>query len=85
MMAQGREGFMSYYLLTILRSGSIAYQEAADSKHYIDAPDIAHAKIEADVAIHNHYDGKIDKAAVIKLFDESGLVATRIGEGSWDA
>jgi hypothetical protein len=75
---------MSYYLLTIRRSGSIAYQEAADSKHYIDAPSLAHAKVEADVAIHNHYDGKIDQKAVIQLFDESGLVATRIGEGGWD-
>ena len=76
---------MAYYLLTIRRDGSIHYKEAADSKHYVDAPDLVHAKVEADVVIDNHYDDRKIGKAVIQLFDESGLVATRIGEGPWDA
>ena len=75
---------MTDYLLMIRRSGSIAYVETATSKHHFQAPDLAHAKAEADVAVHNHYDGKIDKAAEIKLYDETGLVATRIGDGAWE-
>ena len=45
---------MPYYLLTIRRPGSVAYKETGDSKHHIDAPDLAHAKVEADILIDNH-------------------------------
>ena len=75
---------MAYYLLMIRRAGSVHYKEALDSKHHLDAPSLDHAMADADALIDNHYDRKIDKA-VIQLYDESGLVATRIGEGPWDA
>ena len=74
---------MPYYLLMIRRAGSIHYKETGDSKHHLNSPDLDHAKADADFLIDNHYDRKIDKA-VIQLYDESGLVATRIGEGPWD-
>jgi hypothetical protein len=75
---------MPDYLLMIRRSGSIAYMETATSKHHFQAADLDHAKAEADVAVHNHYDGKIDKAAEVKLYDETDLVAMRTGNGPWE-
>ncbi len=73
-----------YYLLTIRRPGSVHYKGALDSQHNLNAPDLAHALADADALLDHHYDRKTDKA-VIQLYDQTGLVATRIGDGSWDA
>ena len=72
---------MAYYLLRITRSGSVAYKEAASSKHHVDAHSLDDAKWRADAVIDAHYT-RIDKA-VMELFDETGLVATRHGDGEW--
>jgi hypothetical protein len=84
MLRAGQEVLMPYYLLTIRRPGSVHYKEALDSKHHLNAPDLRHALADADALLDNHYDRKTAKA-VIQLYDETGLVATRIGEGPWDA
>lgn len=74
---------MSYYLLIVELSGARAYKETAGAKHHVEARSLDEAKWHADGIIDNHY-RKIDKA-VMRLFDETGLVATRRGEGDWDA
>jgi hypothetical protein len=74
---------MPYYLLTVEQPGPRAYKETASAKHHIDAPSLGEAKWHADGIIDNHY-RKIDQATM-RLFDETGLVATRKGEGEWDA
>ena len=75
---------MAYYLLTVRRPGSVHYKEAAVSKHYIDAPDLEHAKADAEIVLDNHYPGKKLERAVIQLYDQTGCVATCIGNGPWD-
>ncbi|HYI64614.1 MAG TPA: hypothetical protein VEW71_06990 [Allosphingosinicella sp.] len=72
---------MAYYLLTVQLPGSRAYKEVADAKHHIEASSLDEARLDADVLIDNHY-ARIDKATM-RLFDGSGLVATRQGEGEW--
>jgi len=74
---------MAYYLLTVERPGSRTYKEVAGARHHIDAPSLVDAEWQADGIIDNHYE-KIEKATM-RLFDVTGLVATRIGEGEWDA
>lgn len=74
---------MAYYLLKVERPGSWTYREVANAKHRIDAHSLADAKWQADAIIDNQYE-KIGKATM-RLFDETGLVATRMGEGEWDA
>lgn len=74
---------MAYYLLTVQQPGSRAYKEVADAKHHIEAASLDEAKAHADALIDNHY-ARIDKATM-RLFDGSGLVAIRLGEGEWDA
>lgn len=74
---------MSYYLLQVEQPGPRAYKEAASAKHHIDARSLDEAKWYADEIIDNHY-RKIDKA-VMRLFDQTGLVATRRGEGEWES
>ena len=74
---------MAYYLLTVQQPGSWSYKEVADAKHHIEAASLDEAKAHADAVIDNHY-ARIDKATM-RLFDGSGLVATRLGEGEWDA
>jgi hypothetical protein len=74
---------MAYYLLTVHRPGSFAYKEVANAKHHIEARSLEEAKLDADIVIENHYP-RIEKATM-RLFDSTGLVATRLGEGEWDA
>jgi len=74
---------MAYYLLKVEQPGSWSYKAVAGAKHQIDAPSLVDAKWQADGIIDNHYT-RIDKATM-RLFDETGLIATRKGEGEWDA
>ncbi len=74
---------MAYYLLKVEQPGSWSYKEVAGAKHQIDAHSLVDAKSQADGIIDNHYT-RIDKATM-RLFDETGLLATRKGEGEWDA
>ena len=74
---------MPYYLLRVNQPGSLAYKAVADARHHIQAHSIEEAEGAADQIIDNHY-GRIDKA-VMELFDQTGLVAVRRGEGEWDA
>ncbi len=73
---------MAYYLLTVHRPGSFSYKEVANAKHHIEAHSLAEAKLDADILIDNHYSG-IEKATM-RLFDGTGLVSTRKGEGEWE-
>ena len=72
---------MSYYLLRVSKPGSLAYKEVADARHHIDAHSLEEAELAADLIIDNHYPN-VDKA-VMELFDQTGLVASRLGEGEW--
>ena len=74
---------MSYYLLIVEQAGPRAYKETAGDKHQVEAASLDEAKWHADDIIDNHY-RKIDQA-VMRLFDETGLVATRRGVADWDA
>lgn len=74
---------MAYYLLTVQQPGSWSYKEVADAKHHIEAHSLDEAKLDADIIIENHYK-KVDKATM-RLFDGTGLVATRHGLGDWEA
>jgi len=74
---------MAYYLLIVEQFGPRAYKETAGDKHHVEAASLDEAKWHADGIIENHY-RRIDQA-VMRLFDETGLVATRKGEGDWDA
>jgi hypothetical protein len=74
---------MAYYLLTVRLPGSWSYKEVASAKHQFDAQSLSDAKWQADAIIDDHYE-KIDKATM-RLFDSTGLLATREGEGEWDA
>ena len=74
---------MAYYLLTVQQRGVSSYQAAAGAKHQIEARSLDDAQYQADAIIDNHY-RKID-GATMRLFNEAGLLSTRIGEGDWDA
>ena len=74
---------MAYYLLTVQLAGARSYKEVASAKHHIDAHSLSEAKWHADAILDNHY-RKLE-GATMRLFDETGLVATRMGEGEWDA
>ena len=74
---------MAYYLLTVQQPGARSYEAAANAKHKIEARDLEEAQDQADAIIDNHY-RKID-GATMRLFDERGLQATRIGLGEWSA
>lgn len=74
---------MGYYLLTVQQAGSTSYKQAADSKHHIEAASLDEAKWHADTIIDNHY-RKADKATM-RLLDETGVIATRQGDGDWQA
>jgi hypothetical protein len=73
--------WMAYYLLTVQGPGAMTYREAAKSKHHIEAASVDEAKWRADELVEREYP-KIGKAT-IRLFDESGLIAERQGEGEW--
>lgn len=72
---------MAYYLLRVNKPGSLAYKAVADARHHIEAHSIEEAEIAADLIIDNHY-SNVDRAEM-QLFDQTGLVATRRGEGEW--
>ena len=74
---------MAYYLLRVEEPGVNSYAAAARAKHMIEAASIDHAKQDADEIVQRHYP-KGDKAT-LQLFDERGLVATRVGTGQWNA
>jgi len=74
---------MAYYLLTVQHPDALSYKEASSAKHQFDAASLDDAKWQADIIIDNHYN-RIDKATM-RLFDETGQVATRQGEGEWGA
>jgi hypothetical protein len=76
-------GRMAYYLLMVEQPGSRSYKETGKAKHHIDAASLDDAKWRADDIIDSHYK-RVDKA-VMRLFDGTGLVATRKGEGEWDS
>jgi hypothetical protein len=73
---------MAYYLLIVEQPGARSYKEAAKAKHHIEARSLDDAKWQADGVIDSHYP-RIDQATM-RLFDDTGLVATRKGEGEWD-
>jgi hypothetical protein len=72
---------MAYYLLTVQRPGSWSYKEVANARHHVEASSLDEAKWHADALIDDHYPA-VDKA-IMQLFDETGLVATRRGDGDW--
>jgi len=74
---------MSYYLLRVNKPGSLAYKAVADARHHIEAHSIEEAELAADHIVDNHYT-HVEKA-VMQLFDQTGLVATRRGDGEWSA
>ena len=74
---------MAYYLLIVQQPGARSYEAASNAKHRIEAHNLDDAQYQADGIIDNHY-RKVD-SATMRLFDERGLVATRIGQGEWDA
>jgi hypothetical protein len=74
---------MAYYLLQVELPGSRTYKEAGAAKHHIEAPSLDEAKWRADAIIDDEYE-KVDQATM-RLFDGTGLVATRKGDGEWDA
>jgi hypothetical protein len=74
---------MAYYLLTVHQPGVRSYEAAAGAKHQIEARSLDDAQYQADAIIDNHY-RKID-GATMRLFDQTGLLATRIGMGDWNA
>jgi len=74
---------MGYYLLTVRQAGAMSYKDAAKAKHHIEAGSLSEAKWHADNLIDDRYP-KADKATM-QLFDETGLIATRKGDGDWDA
>ena len=74
---------MAYYLLTVHQPGVRSYEAAAGAKHQIEARSLEDAQYQADAIIDNHY-RKID-GATMRLFNETGLLATRIGQGDWTA
>jgi hypothetical protein len=74
---------MAYYLLTVQQPGARTYDSAANAKHQVEARSLDDAKYRADEIIDNHY-RKIE-GSTMRLFDQTGLLATRIGLGEWDA
>ena len=72
---------MTYYLLSIHDPNVTSYRDAARAKHPIDAGSLDEAKWLADALIERDYP-RIGKAT-IRLFDETGLVATRPSDGDW--
>ena len=74
---------MAYYLLTVQLAGARSYQEAALAKHQIEARDLEDAQWQADTIIANHY--RNTAGATMRLLNETGVVATRLGDGEWDA
>lgn len=72
---------MAYYLLTVQEPGAVTYKETAKAKHHIEAASLEDAKWRADDFIEREYP-KIGKAT-IRLFDETGLIAMRQGDGEW--
>lgn len=74
---------MAYYLLRVQEPGVKSYAAVAQAKHMIEADSLDHAKQEADEIVQRHYP-KGEKAT-LQIFNESGLAATRVGTGQWDA
>jgi hypothetical protein len=72
---------VAYYLLTVQEPGAVTYREAAKAKHQIEAASVEEAKWHADNLIEREYP-KIGKGT-IRLFDETGLIAMRQGDGEW--
>ena len=68
---------MSYYLLKFHKTGKRAYGEA--EKVMIQSEDLPRAKEKADELAESDGGGK----AILQLFTEIGLVATRTEEGVW--
>lgn len=61
----------------------MSYKDVAKAKHHIEAGSLDEAKWHADNLIDDHYP-RADKATM-QLFDETGLIATRKGDGEWDS
>ena len=72
---------MAFYLLTVQQPGA-SYAASANAKHRIEARSLDDAQYQADTIIDNHY-RKVD-GATMRLFDETGLLSTRIGQGDWN-
>ena len=68
---------MSYYLLKFHKKGKRAYDQA--EKVMIQSDEIRAAKDKADEIAEGSGGGK----AILQLFTEIGLVATRNEEGVW--
>jgi hypothetical protein len=68
---------MPYYLLKFHKKGKRAYGEA--EKAMIQSEDLPRAKDKADEIAEGSGGGK----AILQLFTEIGLVATRSEEGVW--
>lgn len=70
---------MSYYLLKFRRKGKPLTDKAEQAM--IQSDNILHAKEKADVIAGGSGGGE----ALLQLFNEKGLVATRTPEGRWSA
>ena len=68
---------MAYYLLKFHKKGKRSYDQA--EKTMIQSADLAIAKEKADEIAEGSGGGK----AILQLFNEKGLVATRTEEGQW--
>ena len=73
---------MAHYLLIVQQAGARSYEAAASARHRIEARSLEDAQYRADAIVDNHY-RRID-GATMRLFDETGLLSTRVGEGDWD-
>jgi len=71
---------MNYYLLRVQQSGEGPSANAA-AKHMIKASSLVEAEAEADRIVEAHY--ALDDLSLLKMFDETGLVAARNPEGGW--
>jgi hypothetical protein len=72
---------MNYYLLRVDRNGHRTFAEADAAKHMIKAASLAEAKAEADRIVSEHY--PLEDVSFLKMFDESGLVASRNPYRDW--
>jgi len=71
---------MNYYMLRVQQLGGDWAAHAA-AKHMIQASTLAEAQAEADRIVEEQY--TLDDLSLLKMFDETGLVAARNPEGEW--
>lgn len=72
---------MSYYVLKVEQPGPRSYVQSVAAKRMIEAKSLADAKEQADDIVDEDFGG--GRRDTMLLYDESGLVATRVGQGEW--